>query len=413
MTGRLLPVLLATVFLILPGSARGADVEPTGVSLTAQPVSVSWPGSPATTIKAAIESGPGGADFRFYFEPDGWGLDGVSGNPFLVDQAVLEGQGSLILQEAVVTDLMSTACFRGGFQSVLQFYRLTLPANSATVLSASVRATSSRLGGMTNGVSLVIPKFDGDLIRRTEIPIGGPEGVRVSFGVQGQSGKSNLETGKTFRLSGGTFPPLPNTQIRLVASPRAHGFHGLTSAAHQLTTVTTNGQGRFLSEPVKLNTAATWVLLANPVTGPAHHDETSCGPVVETKGNGKPPESGKRRLMVPTVKWLLGKYFRSIRVIGGPSLKGRILRLGFEKRKRPVLGISGACNNWDRRFRIRRGRLFIFGRGFSTATACHPVDPDAMLRNWLRKGMVIRRNGNRLILTRPAERVRIVLRRVR
>ncbi|MCB0869245.1 MAG: META domain-containing protein [Solirubrobacterales bacterium] len=120
----------------------------------------------------------------------------------------------------------------------------------------------------------------------------------------------------------------------------------------------------------------------------------------------------------PTTKWLLGKQFRSVRVAGPPVLEGRTFGLRFllasnfsNQPERPTLRVAGGCNTWSARFRIRKGRLFVFGAAMSTKIGC-PVDPDHLLRSKLRKGMLIRLKDGRLIVTRPAERIRFDLKRI-
>lgn len=134
-------------------------------------------------------------------------------------------------------------------------------------------------------------------------------------------------------------------------------------------------------------------------------------------GTTQPASAAK--VEVPTAKSLLGKKFESVFVKGStPALEARTIRLRFfmhahttGKPKKATLGISGGCNAWGSGYQIRKGRLGSQGKYEGTAIRCKP-DPDRWLLNKLRKGFKARVICRRLILTRPAEGVKLVFKRV-
>lgn len=120
------------------------------------------------------------------------------------------------------------------------------------------------------------------------------------------------------------------------------------------------------------------------------------------------------RSSVPTAESLIGEKFRSVKTTGKKNLGDRQIRIGFfyhsqEPRtpKKPTLSVRAGCNTWGATFRVRRGRLSLSGPVASTKMACSR-DHDPWIRSKFRKGLKIRMRGERLILTRPAERVRFV-----
>lgn len=111
---------------------------------------------------------------------------------------------------------------------------------------------------------------------------------------------------------------------------------------------------------------------------------------------------------VPTVESLIGKGFASLKVTGNPSIGPKQIRIAFADRaSKAHLTVRGGCNAWRARFVVRKGRLFLKGQVSGTKMACSK-DPDPWIRSKFRKGLKIRARGNRLILTRSAERVRFV-----
>lgn len=118
------------------------------------------------------------------------------------------------------------------------------------------------------------------------------------------------------------------------------------------------------------------------------------------------------------MKSLLGKEFESVSVKGSQLIKGRTLRLRFfmhadraDRPKKPTMGISGGCNALGSGFRVRKGRLSSRGRFLGTLMGCK-VSPDRWLVRKFRKGLKARTNGKRLVLSRPAEGVRFVFKRI-
>lgn len=122
-------------------------------------------------------------------------------------------------------------------------------------------------------------------------------------------------------------------------------------------------------------------------------------------------------LSVPSVDQLLGSEYRSISAKGNSLIRNRAVYMRFfmhstrpdSQPQRPTLGFAAGCNALGGEYRIRKGRLFLRGQVSGTARGC-PKNADRWLVNRLRKSMIIRTVGNRLILSRPAERIRFVLR---
>lgn len=119
---------------------------------------------------------------------------------------------------------------------------------------------------------------------------------------------------------------------------------------------------------------------------------------------------------VPTVKSLLGKEFKLVKVKGKPLLKGKALPLRFfmhasetGQPKKATMAFSGGCNALGARYRVRKGRLSIRGQITGTAMLCRPNTDPWMIRNF-RKSMKARTIGKRLILTRPARGIKLVYR---
>lgn len=130
------------------------------------------------------------------------------------------------------------------------------------------------------------------------------------------------------------------------------------------------------------------------------------------------PTAGAAKAKVPTVKSLLGKQFRSVSVSGSPIIEGRTIGLRFfmhannpSRPKKPTMAVTGGCNANGAGFRVRRGRLVSRGYWEGTKIGCS-TDPDPWLISKFRKGLKARVKGNRLVLTRPAEGVKFVFRRV-
>ncbi|MBN8870124.1 MAG: META domain-containing protein [Solirubrobacterales bacterium] len=130
------------------------------------------------------------------------------------------------------------------------------------------------------------------------------------------------------------------------------------------------------------------------------------------------PAAGAAKAKVPTVKSLLGKQFTSVSVSGSPIIKGRTIGLRFfrhadnpSRPKKPTMVVTGGCNAQGTGFRVRRGRLVSRGYWEGTKIGCS-IDPDPWLRSKFKKGLKARVKGNRLILSRPADGVKFVFRRV-
>ena len=114
---------------------------------------------------------------------------------------------------------------------------------------------------------------------------------------------------------------------------------------------------------------------------------------------------------VPTVNSLSGKKYTSVKLTGSPVVKGLKLRIVFSKSSsKPGIRIHGGCNVWFAPIEIRNGRIK-GGPASGTKIGCQR-DPDQWLQRKFRKGMKVRVHGNRLIFSRPAERVRFVFKPV-
>jgi len=394
--------------------ASGSAALPSEVSVAASPPSVSWPDSPNTTLEVSVSSGPEGADFQFNVEPDNWSTGTISGNPFFVEAATLEGPGNLKIESTEVADPSPTSCFRGGFQGVRHSYRLTLPADSESVIRVPVRALSAELPWARRGVTFSYPSGDGSrwISLYTPIAVNGPKGTWINFAVRGLPKEGGeLTAGRYFRIAGKTLPSLARTKIVIVAEPRMipNGFPRVS--ARTLATVRTNGGGNFLTPRVRLPGDAAWVLKAIPKTGPDYDDEPSCGPVITTARSSRPAHTSD----------LLDRYFRSISVKGTKLIGQKKVWLHFERRAMgtdPDDGIdpyleyvmmgSAGCNAMGGPFTLKNGRLRWSGQIEQTLIGCQkPID--AWLEHNLRRGMKARMVRGRLVLTNKRG-VKIVLR---
>lgn len=415
-------LLVAFVFGVLglsfAAGASAAEIAPTSVSATAEPESVSWPDSPQTSLRLAVESGPEGADFRFMATPEGWGIDGVDGNPLYTQAASLDGPGTLKSEDVVVADLLPTACYRGEFQGVWETFRLTLPPNTATTVEIPVRATGAPLAGMTSAVDVDVLVGDARQTYRTEIPVTGREGVRIVGTVEGTEGQQvSRRPWQPMRVVGQTYPAVKHAWITVRAEPRMwHGKPGKTGT-HKIFEAYTRKDGSFRTNVGYLAARADWRLIATPsfFRGDNFDAAPSCLPVVSIEGRDY--DEGLIGGKAPRVKDLLNRSFTSVSAVGDPKIRNRTVQMSFfmhasyaNAPKRPTMSVWAGCNEWGTKFRIRRGRLFSTGATSSTGMGCN-VDPDPWLMEILDKGVIIRGEAKRLILTRPADGVRIVLRR--
>ena len=123
------------------------------------------------------------------------------------------------------------------------------------------------------------------------------------------------------------------------------------------------------------------------------------------------PASGQ----IPEVESLIGKDFRSVLTKGLAQVGARSLRVEFfehsgnpEQDSAPTLLFSAGCNANGSRFRISGGRLIAYGGFTGTDVGC-VVNPDPGISGLLEKGFTIRKFGNRLVLSRPAEGVKLIL----
>lgn len=130
------------------------------------------------------------------------------------------------------------------------------------------------------------------------------------------------------------------------------------------------------------------------------------------------PTASAAKVKRPTVKSLLGKEFKLVKVKGNRLLKGKALQLRFFRHanepgrpKRATMVFSGGCNTLGSRYRVRKGRLLSRGPLSGTSMGCKPNTDPWMIRNF-RKGMKARTIGRRLVLTRPARGIRLVYRQV-
>lgn len=353
-------------------------------------------------MRVEVLAGSEGGDFQFYAEPDLWGRDGISGNPFSVGPAMLDGPGVLTLESVLIADPSPTSCFRGGFQGARQHYRLTLPADTATTIVLPVRATAASLA-WGRGITFVYPG-EADRMNRLHLPVevGGPRGVFVDFTALGAvrvTGK--VTAGKTFRLAGRTEPAIGGRKIVITAEPRMRMFDLPDPGSRTLATVTTKSDGTFTSGPVSLPGDAVWVLSAKPKPGPGYDDGPSCGPVVTS--------ASASRKAYPSD--LVGKTFRSTSVKGARLIGPRAIKLSFAREPEgtdpddgvpprwvDVLTGNAGCNTLSGRYWLKNGRLVWSHHLAGTKMGCaEPVDQ--WLKKTLRRGVNARIAGGRLVLS--------------
>ncbi len=401
-----------------PAVASAAEVAPVSLSATADPVEVSWPDSPETVLKLAVESGPDGADFRFAASPEGWGIEGVEGNPLHVGPAELAGAGNLASEQVLIADPTPTACFRGGFQSIHETFRLTLPANSSTSVEIPVRALGAPLAGMNSAVDVEVMAGEDSQTYRTEIPLTGREGVLIVGTVEGTEGQSvSRRPWQPLRVVGQTFPPVKHARIVIRAEPRRWAGKPGKTGTHRIVEAMTRKDGSFRTNLGYLASRGEWRLIAKSTYWrDDDYDPTpSCLPLV--KVSGRDYDAGLTGNKVPRVKDLLNRSFISVKATGDPVLKHHPIEMSFFMHstnpslpKKPTISVWAGCNYWGTKFRIRRGKLFSTGETGSTAMGCE-YDPDTWLIKTLDEGLMIRGKGKRLILSRPDKGIRIVLRR--
>jgi Heat shock protein len=121
---------------------------------------------------------------------------------------------------------------------------------------------------------------------------------------------------------------------------------------------------------------------------------------------------------VPTVHSLIGKKYSSVKAKGSPLIKGRTITLEFSMHSRhpdepasPSMLVGAGCNAWGSNFRIRKGKIFRFGEVAGTLKKCKK-DPDPWLSRQFKKGLKVREEGKRLVLTRSGGKVRLVFKLV-
>lgn len=407
-----LSALVALGVALLPATvASAADpVLPVESSLTTEPAAVTWPSATGFSYRLAVRSGPEGADFRFHFPIRAWGPADVSGTPFTSGNVTLEGPGDLKLESAMVADPSPISCYRGGFGSSLNFYRLSLEPNSQTVVTMPSRLTAAPVSGMDQRVEAALSGTGSAITLDAPLAINGPIGVRIIGKAAGSNEHSILtrRAGRTFRVVGQTVPAMKNRAISLRAEPRFWNGSGTPPESRVLTTVRTDAEGRFRTASLRLDKQASWVLTSRLVKPGSFDDSSSCNGTVIIEP----------RLVPATVSRLDGKKFVSTS-IKGPGAEPKKIALSFFRGKiydenfkvidknGPIMGLDAGCNGMGGGYEVRKGRLRWIGPVTGTAMAC-PDDRTGWISSRLTKGIAAKLEGRNLIL-KGRHGVRIVL----
>ena len=366
---------------------------------------VSWPDQKDFEYRLSLTAGDHGADFNFEFQYSDWGLSGVSGTPFSIGEAALEGPGSLTTVSTSVADPVPTACWRGGFGSVFNTYNLKLDPNQETVVTVPATLLAPRLAGMKPEIGAVLSAGDGEPQELTApVTITGEAGIRIIAKVAGATGSvAALAPGLPFRLVGRTVPTVKNRLIRLRVEPRIWEFGRLSPApvAHRIAVVRTDGNGRFRSQPVTLGREAQWVLTSRLLNAGEFDNRPNCNGTLDSAGSA------------PTTGELIGRSYRSV-AVRGTKLK-KPLKISFatgptmrrdENGKQiegPLLLAYVDCNGMGGEYKVRDGRLTWFSV-YSTAMYC-PGSKDGWLLGLLGRGARARTNGSLLTLSRGNQRL--------
>ncbi|HTU16256.1 MAG TPA: META domain-containing protein [Solirubrobacterales bacterium] len=398
-------VSLAVVGVLPLAATASADdpVLPVESSLRAEPDGVTWPSASEFTYRMTVLSGPDGADFSFHFPHRPWGPADVGGTPFSTGNAVLEGPGELKIESALVADPSPTSCFRGGFGSTLNFYRLTMEPNSQTTVTMPSRLLAAPVAGMDKSIEAVIGGMGSapSAVLKAPIAIGGTQGVRIVSRFVGANRHSQItrRPGEAFRITGRTVPALKNRMLSFRAEPRFWSATGGPPRNRVLTTVKTDAEGRFRTVALRLSKTASWVLTSRLVKPGSFDPSASCNGTVEI---GRKTERA-------TVRTLDGRDFVSTSV-KGPGAKPRKIELSFFRgttydenmkvisRNGPIMILNAGCNKVGGGYEVRRGRLRWIGPVASTAMGCSD-DRTGWISSRLMKGLTARFVGETLLLT--------------
>jgi len=407
-------IVLTALFALgaawIPANASADEALPVESSLTTEPAAVTWPSSSDFQYRLSVRSGPEGADFRFHFPVRPWGPADVSGTPFTSGKVTLEGPGDLKLESALVADPSPISCYRGAFGSSLNFYRLSLEPNSQTVVTMPSRLIAAPVSEMDSKVEAVISGNGSATTLEAPLEINGKIGVRIIGGAVGGNRFSQLNrrAGRPFRIAGRTVPVLKNRAISFRAEPRLWSGNGTPPESRALTTVRTDSDGRFRTDPLRLGKEASWVLTSRLSEPGSFDDSASCNGTVHIEP----------RLVRARVALLDGKTFIS-GSIRGSGLKPKKIELSFFRGKvydenfkvvdknGPIMGLDAGCNKIGGGYKVRSGRLRWIGPITGTTMAC-PDDRTGWISKRLTKGVKAELEGQNLIL-RGKRGFRIVL----
>jgi hypothetical protein len=401
------------VFYGLTGGSALAGTLPAESNLAASGA-VSWPSQKGFDYRLTVKAGDQGADFELQFPHPDWGVDGVGGTFLSLGDAALDGPGQLKTISTTVADPTPTACFRGGFGSVLNTYNLKLDPGEQTTVTVPATLLAAPLEGMGSGLTAILSTGSG-APRELNAPltIGGTHGVRIAI----ESNRWKARNWQRFTLTGQTHPALPNQWLQVRADPKFWKRQGKSPKAHVILTVRTDKDGSFVSRPVHLGRSATWVLTSRPLDPEGYDGGPSCNGTVETTDGWYRPSwiDLKGFTFVSTRVKGHNMGFRRIHNRDGSirSKRKNRVRLAFSLGRRfspnipdmqdwplvPSVSPSTGCNSMGGEVSVKNGLMRTGGDFFTTLVLCSP-DNDSWIAGLLQKGLKAAMKNRQLVLRR-------------